>query len=52
MISWANDLRMSLGFDLTLILAAVNLVVFVWFLVYARQEAERPADLIHVTERT
>jgi hypothetical protein len=33
MIAWANSVRMSLGFDLTLVLAAVNVLVFAWFLV-------------------
>jgi hypothetical protein len=43
-ISWANDLRMSLGFDLTLVLALVNVSVFFWFLATSRS--------IHVAERT
>ena len=48
-ISWSNDLRMSLGFDLTLVLALVNISVFVWLLLSAKQEV---SDLLDVAERT
>jgi hypothetical protein len=44
MISWANDLRMSLGFDLTLILAAVNVSIFAWLFVFAQQEERARSD--------
>ncbi|MGH9461188.1 MAG: hypothetical protein ACRD1X_08210, partial [Vicinamibacteria bacterium] len=52
MISWANDLRMSLGFDLTLLLAAVNVSIFAWFLVVATQDEWGRSDDAKSPRRT
>jgi hypothetical protein len=40
----ADALRMSLGFDLTLVLAAVNTMLFVWLLARLRNELEALSD--------
>jgi len=44
-VSWFQDLRMSLGFDMTLALALVNVSVFVWLLAFVKNENGLPEKI-------
>ena len=50
-VAWISALRMSFGFDLTLLLGALNTVLFVWLLVALRSEVAAGADFLYSSAR-
>jgi hypothetical protein len=50
-VAWISSLRMSLGFDLTLLLGALNTALFVWLLAILRSEVAAGAGFLYSSAR-